>query len=81
MLVEIRNHVRADHSFAFETTLSGRVYAAWVPRWRSQGYRVKVIFLKLASVELARARVGARILQGGHDNSGDAPALIAAEGK
>ena len=66
MLVEIRNHVRAGRSFAFETTLSGRLCARWIPGWRRQGYRVKLIYLKLASVELARSRVGARILQGGH---------------
>lgn len=66
MLGEIRSHVRAGRSFAFETTLSGRLYSRWIPRWRSQGYRVKLIYLSLSSVELAVARVGARILQGGH---------------
>lgn len=66
MLGEIRNHVRAGRSFAFETTLSGRLYSRWIPRWRRQGYRVKLIYLSLSTVELALARVGARILQGGH---------------
>lgn len=66
MLEEIRNHVRAGRSFAFETTLSGRLYARWIPRWRRQGYRVKLIYLKIASTDLAISRVGARILQGGH---------------
>ena len=71
MLEEIRNHVRAGRSFAFETTLSGRLYARRIPLWRRQGYRVKLIYLKLASSELAIARVGARILQGGHGIPGD----------
>lgn len=71
MLEEIHNHVRAGHSFAFETTLSGRLYARWIPRWRRQGYRVKMLYLRLASAELALARVGARILQGGHGVPGD----------
>ena len=66
MLEEIRNHVRAGRSFAFETTLSGRLYARWVPGWRRQGYRVKLIYLKVASADLALSRVGARVLQGGH---------------
>ncbi len=66
MLEEIRNHARAGRSFAFETTLSGRLYSRWIPRWRSQGYRVKLIYLSLSSVELAVDRVGARVLQGGH---------------
>lgn len=71
MLEEIRNHVRAGRSFAFETTLSGRLYARWIPRWRHQGYRVKLIYLTIASVELALSRVGARILQGGHGVPGE----------
>jgi predicted ABC-type ATPase len=71
MLEEIRSHVRAGRSFAFETTLSGRLYARWIPRWRRQGYRVKLIYLRLSSAELAIARVGARILQGGHGLPGD----------
>ena len=66
MLEEIRNHVRAGRSFAFETTLSGRLYARWIPVWRRQGYRVKLVYLKLASTDLALARIAARILQGGH---------------
>lgn len=66
MLEEIRNHVRAGRSFAFETTLSGRLYARWIPHWRRQGYRVKMIYLKLANADLALSRVRARILQGGH---------------
>jgi predicted ABC-type ATPase len=66
MLAEIRGHVRAERSFAFETTLSGRLYARLIPRWRLQGYRVKLIYLKLATAELAQSRVAARVLQGGH---------------
>lgn len=71
MLEEIRNHVRAGHSFAFETTLSGRLYARWIPRWHRAGYRVKLIYLRVATVDLALSRVGARILQGGHGVPGD----------
>ena len=66
MLAEIRGHVRAERSFAFETTLSGRLYARLIRRWRVEGYRVKLIYLKLASPELALSRVAARVLQGGH---------------
>lgn len=51
---------------AFETTRSGLLYARLIPRWRLQGYRVKLIYLRLASTELAISRVAARILQGGH---------------
>ena len=37
MLNEIHEHVRKGDSFAFETTLSGRGYARWIPRWQKQG--------------------------------------------
>lgn len=67
MLQEIDNHVRRRESFAFETTLSGRAYARLIPGWRHDGYHVKLIFLQLPDVELALARVAARVAQGGHD--------------
>ena len=38
-----------------------------IPRWRKAGYHVKLIFLSLPSVDLAVARVLARVAQGGHD--------------
>ena len=66
MLEEIRARVSRRQGFAFETTLSGRAYARQIPLWRSQGYHVKLIFLSLPSVEMAIARVSARVAQGGH---------------
>ncbi len=53
--------------FAFETTLSGLTYATMIPAWRSAGYRVKLLFLSLASEEEAIARVAMRVRQGGHN--------------
>src|SRR6185436_6664622 len=47
MLSEIDRRVRKGDSFAFETTLSGRVYARLIPQWRIGGYHVKLIFLSL----------------------------------
>ena len=67
MLEEIHSHVRRGASFAFETTLSGRGYAALLPRWRAQGYIVKLFFLRLASPELAISRVRQRVREGGHN--------------
>ncbi len=66
MLSEIERRVRKGESFAFETTLSGLGYARMISRWRSAGYRVKLIFLSLPNAELAIARVAARVAQGGH---------------
>lgn len=67
MLVELERHFRADESFAFETTLSGRGYLRHVQRWQQAGYRVELIFLQLNHADEAVARVQQRVLQGGHD--------------
>ena len=53
-------------SFAFETTLAGRGYLRLIDAWQRSGYRVKLIFLQLASPEEAIARVAQRVKQGGH---------------
>ena len=66
MLAEIQRRVRKGESFAFETTLSGHVYARWIPQWRTAGYRVRLIFLSLTDAEMAIERVAARVAQGGH---------------
>lgn len=67
MLEEIFEHVRRRDSFAFETTLSGRIYARHISVWREQGFMVKFFFLRLASPELAIARVCQRVKAGGHN--------------
>lgn len=67
MLSMMATRVKSRRSFAFETTLSGLGYARSIPRWRRAGYHVKMIFLSLPSVELALARIRARVAQGGHD--------------
>lgn len=67
MLEEIFNHARRGKSFAFETTLSGRGYARLIPGWQEDGYIVKLFFLRLASPELAIARVRQRVREGGHN--------------
>ena len=63
MLEEICNHARKGENFAFETTLSGRGHAGLIPGWRADAYTVKLFFLRLASPELAVARVR----EGGHN--------------
>lgn len=67
MLRELGRHFVARRSFAFETTLSGRGYLRAIDQWQGAGYRVKLVFLQLASAEEAIARVAQRIRQGGHD--------------
>lgn len=66
MLKQIHSHVARGASFAMETTLSGRAYAAQIPLWREAGYVVELYFLALDSAEMAQARVAQRVRQGGH---------------
>lgn len=66
MLQELARHFAARASFAFEATLSGRIYLRYISAWQAAGYRVKLIFLRLESPEEAVARVAQRVRQGGH---------------
>lgn len=67
MLQEINTRVRRLENFAFETTLSGKVYANKISEWQRLGYHVKLIFLSLPNVDIALARIAARVAQGGHN--------------
>jgi predicted ABC-type ATPase len=69
MLSEIQRRVQKHESFAFETTLSGHVYARMIPEWRNEGYQVRLIFLGLQAPEMAISRVATRVAQGGHNVS------------
>jgi predicted ABC-type ATPase len=54
-------------TFAFETTLAGLGYIQLLKRFRKRGYAVHAKFLYIPSVEMAEARVAARVRAGGHD--------------
>lgn len=43
--------------FAFETTLSGLVYAARLKKWKAAGYHIQIVFLQLSSPQLALGRI------------------------
>jgi predicted ABC-type ATPase len=67
MLARLRALAAAHVSFAFETTLASRSFARWLRQLRTQGYKVHLEFLSLASADLAVARVATRVREGGHD--------------
>ncbi|MCA1592552.1 MAG: zeta toxin family protein [Acidobacteria bacterium] len=67
MLKRLRELAGGRSSFAFETTLSTRSYAAWIGKLKRQGYNFHLVFLWLRSPELAVQRVRERVLLGGHD--------------
>lgn len=58
---------RQRASFAVETTLAGRSLATRITRLRQSGYRFKLIFLVLPSVDHAVVRVAGRVVLGGHN--------------
>ncbi len=62
-------HARVDRGedFAIESTLAGRTYARNIEDWKTRGYHVKIVFLRLPSVDLAIERVALRVQQGGHN--------------
>jgi predicted ABC-type ATPase len=53
--------------FAFETTLSGKSYRSRLIQLRNAGYRIEIVYLRLASPQLALKRIAARVRHGGHD--------------
>lgn len=67
MLEQIHEHAQKGEGFAFETTLSGRIYMRLIPHWQAEGYIVKLFFLQLPSPEMAIARVRQRVAAGGHN--------------
>lgn len=67
LLRELDRLIQTGESFAFESTLSGIVYAARLKKWKAMGYRIEITYLKLDSPELALRRIAARVRQGGHN--------------
>ena len=67
LLERVNDLVGRREDFAFETTLSGEGMKERIKNWKDQGYRIKLIFLKLPNVETAKARVRNRVSEGGHN--------------
>jgi predicted ABC-type ATPase len=65
-LAEIDRLAAAGASFAFETTFSGRTYATPLARWKSAGYRIEIVYLKIDSPQIALKRIASRVKEGGH---------------
>ena len=67
LLAELDRLAKARADFAFESTLSGLTYVNRLKRWKTAGYQIEIIFLRLNSPQLALRRVASRVKQGGHD--------------
>ena len=67
MLERLRELAGRREDFSFETTLSGRAYAAWLAEIRRAGYRVRLDFLWIPDLTITNRRVEQRVRKGGHD--------------
>ena len=66
MINKIHNLIHKKKDFAFETTLSGKIYVNTIRKAKQSGYQVTMIFFWLDSPNLAIERVKSRVLDGGH---------------
>jgi predicted ABC-type ATPase len=67
VLEEIARLVALRADFAWESTLSGLTYATRIRAMKQIGYHVEIIYLRLASPQLALRRIAGRVRQGGHN--------------
>jgi predicted ABC-type ATPase len=67
MAQRLRELAARRNSFGFETTLATRSYVAWLRELRWTGYGVRVLYVWIASPDLAVERVKQRAARGGHD--------------
>ena len=67
VLRELNRLVEARAEFAFESTLSGLHYAKRLEDWKNRGYLIEIVYIRLASPQLALSRIASRVRQGGHD--------------
>jgi predicted ABC-type ATPase len=68
-LSELHRLSRDRADFAFESTLSGLTYLGLLRRWKTAGYRIEIIYLKLDDVRVSLERIAARVRSGGHNVS------------
>ena len=63
----LRELAAERRSFCFETNLASPGLVGRIDAWRADGYEVRLVFVSLPNVDLALARVAARVAAGGHD--------------
>lgn len=54
-------------SFAFETTMSGKVWLSIIKKAKKQGYKINIYFLFVQTIDLSLKRIKKRVSLGGHD--------------
>ena len=67
VLEQIHQFANRGVDFAFETTLSGRLYVNLFRSLKKKGYKIHRFFLWIPKADLAISRIKSRVAQGGHD--------------
>ena len=62
-----REKLNQNHSFAIETTLSGKYIKSLIEEAKSKGFKVKLIYIFLSDVKENILRVKQRVIKGGHN--------------
>ena len=67
MLERIETLLKSNENFAFETTLSTKTYKQKLIQAKTNGFKVKLLFFWLPTIEMAINRVAVRVSEGGHN--------------
>ena len=67
VLEQIREFTKKRVDFAFETTLSGKLYVNMFKSFKEKGYKIRIFFLWVPDSDLVVSRIKNRVAQGGHD--------------
>jgi len=67
VLEQIHQFTNRRVDFAFETTLSGKLYVNLFKSLKKKGYKIHIFFLWIPDADLAVSRIKSRVAQGGHD--------------
>jgi predicted ABC-type ATPase len=65
-LKEINGYIARKEDFAFETTLSGKIYSHLIQKMLTVNWEVNLFYLWLPTVEMSIERVAERVSHGGH---------------
>lgn len=63
----LRSLATDRQNFCFETNLASPGLVGRIDGWKAIGYETRLIFVSLPNVDIALARVAARVAAGGHD--------------
>ena len=67
VLEQIHQFANKGVDFAFETTLSGKLYVNLFKSLKKKGYKIHLFFLWIPDADLAISRIKSRVAQGGHN--------------